>query len=453
MKYTIIVDKRPSTNPTADKKIYTVDIEELRAKGDVYDSLIITKDEDYVMRRLSLSEYHVLSVLDNPVKEAIPGLNIELFEGDNYIYLADETGNKFYAEYLVKNEFNDIYVRVAEMNTAINQSSRQIELSVNQKLQSYSTTEEMNSIISAMADSINLKLDKKVDGETITGAYLILKINDDISEAKLAADKILLEGYITANGNFKIDTEGNMECKNAKILGDIQAGSKITGATIKGSTIQVGESNDFYVNSIGGVYCKNLSIIEEVESGYSTRFRVDNEIQDQRLYISAGHLKFGKYKTSTPQLELTNLNDSGHIWCNGTIEAKSFSNISCDKEKENIHKLGGYSKNKKITRKALDIIKNADVCEYNYKGTKNVTVGLVIGENYKTPDEVLNEAKNGIDLYSMCSFAWKGLQEAVQKIEKQNELIQNLQASIEKNKLEIEQIKERMNIYENNPKN
>lgn len=159
MQYKIIVDKQSRANPSSEKKEYIIDIEELRVKGDVYDSLIITKDEDYVMRRLSLSKYHVLNVLDTPVKEPL-NLNIELFEGDNYIYLMDMIGNKFYAEYLVKNDFTDIYVTRNEMNSSISQTAKEIDLNVNQKLSGYSTTKEMNSSISLKADEIKEEVSK-----------------------------------------------------------------------------------------------------------------------------------------------------------------------------------------------------------------------------------------------------------------------------------------------------
>lgn len=169
MEYKIIVDKQSMVNPSPDKKEYIVDIEELRCKGDVYDSLIITKDEDYVMRRLELTKYHVLKVLDEPIKQPLENINIQLFEGDNYIYLADMTGNKFYAEYLIKNDFNDTYVTKNEMNSAINQTADEIELNVNQKLEGYSTTEEMNSTITQTAQEINLEVSKKVgDNEVIS---------------------------------------------------------------------------------------------------------------------------------------------------------------------------------------------------------------------------------------------------------------------------------------------
>ena len=76
MQYKIIVDKQPSSNPSDEKKEYIIDIEELRVKGDVYDSLNIEKDRTYVTRRLSLSEYGVLSVLDEPIIQELTDLNI-----------------------------------------------------------------------------------------------------------------------------------------------------------------------------------------------------------------------------------------------------------------------------------------------------------------------------------------------------------------------------------------
>lgn len=147
MKYKIIVDKQSRTNPSADKKEYIIDIEELRSKGDTYDSLVITKTEDYVMRRLKLTEFYVLEELETPIKEAIPSLNIELFEGDNYIYLIDMVGNKFYAEYIVKNDFTDTYTTKSEFKTGIEQTSKKIEIMASTKLDKdeFATYLEVNS--------------------------------------------------------------------------------------------------------------------------------------------------------------------------------------------------------------------------------------------------------------------------------------------------------------------
>lgn len=147
MKYKIIVDKQSRTNPSNEKREYEVDIEELRCKGNVYDSLIITIEGTYVMRRLKLTEFYVLKELEEPIKEPLENINIELFEGDNYIYLIDMVGNKFYAEYLIKNDFSESYTLKSEFKTAMNQTSQKFEIMASTKLDKneFATYLEVNS--------------------------------------------------------------------------------------------------------------------------------------------------------------------------------------------------------------------------------------------------------------------------------------------------------------------
>ena len=216
MQYKIIVDKQPSSNPSSEKKEYIINIEELRIKGNVYDSLNIEMDRTYVTRRLSLSEYGVLSVLNEPIIQELTDVDIKLFEGDNYIYLMDMQGNKFYAEYLIKNDFNDIYATKNEMNSSISQTAQSIELSVNQKLEGYSTKEEMNSSISQTAQSITSTVNKKFKDYSTTEemqskitqtansinsevskkvgkSEIISRINQSAETIKINANKISLE--------------------------------------------------------------------------------------------------------------------------------------------------------------------------------------------------------------------------------------------------------------------
>lgn len=216
MQYKIIVDKQPSSNPSSEKKEYIINIEELRIKGNVYDSLNIELNRTYVTRRLSLSEYGVLSVLNEPIIQELTDVDIKLFEGDNYIYLMDMQGNKFYAEYLIKNDFNDIYATKNEMNSSISQTAQSIELSVNQKLEGYSTKEEMNSSISQTAQSITSTVNKKFKDYSTTEemqskitqtansinsevskkvgkSEIISRINQSAETIKINANKISLE--------------------------------------------------------------------------------------------------------------------------------------------------------------------------------------------------------------------------------------------------------------------
>lgn len=196
MKYKIVIDKQSRTNPSSEKKEYEVDIEELRVRRDIYDSIVITREESYVLRKLQLMDLNVLKILDEPIKEQLKDIKITLFEGDNYIYLVDVYGNKIYAEYLVKNEFNELYVTVNEMNSAINQSAQSIELNVNQKLTGYSTTEEMNSAIDIKANEITSSVSKTytTKEELTTAKSEIKQTTDSITSTvskKVGNDEII----------------------------------------------------------------------------------------------------------------------------------------------------------------------------------------------------------------------------------------------------------------------
>lgn len=277
MNYKLIVDKQSRIEPTEEKKEYRIDIEELRVKGNVFDSLVITKDGTYVMRRLSLSEFGVLSILDNPVKEKIKNITIELFEGDNYIYLIDMENNRFHAEYLIKNSFTDIWATREEVNSEINQTADQIELSVNRKLEGYSTTEEVQSFIQVLADKINLQLSKKVGNNEIVTA-----INMTKEKVKILAKLLQLEGLTTINGGFKIDKEGNASIANDAVVINkkgitLKDGTSIVNADGLYSNLQfIGKGK--YGRDFGGAYsCVGFTTVYK---GNTTSFTKDDLIID-----------------------------------------------------------------------------------------------------------------------------------------------------------------------------
>lgn len=424
MQYKIIVDKQPSSNPSAEKKEYIIDIEELRVKGNVYDSLNIEIDKTYVTRRLALSEYGVLSVLDEPKIEELTDIDIQLFEGDNYIYLMDMQGNKFYAEYLIKNDFNDIYATKNEMNSAITQTAQSIELSVNQKLTGYATNEdleeqvtELNSTISQTASEINLEVSKKIDDEELTGANITLRINNDTSEATINADKIELSAndilnilagntinltskdIVIQSNNFNVDKNGNMSCTNATINGAITSNN----ATITGGKIKVSGA-------------KSTTDLLRVES--STSSSVFSYIQPIGAGFVNGSGSHAIYIMADDSISMIDIYDS-----NGTtslagagITTPKLTQTSLESIKKNITK---FAKN------ATDIINNSDIYEYNLKSdadTDKKMIGFVIGDNYKTPDEVIDKDGQAVELYSAIGILWKGFQERQSKIDKIDKL-------------------------------
>lgn len=434
MQYKIIVDKQSRTNPSAEKKEYIIDIEELRYKGDIYDSLVITKDEDYVLRRLKLTEFYVLEELEEPIKEPLENINIELFEGDNYIYLMDMVGNKFYAEYLVKNEFNDIYVTLNKMNSAINQSASEVEIAVNQKLEGYSTTEEMNSAIDLKANEINAKVEKKVDEETITGAYLILKINGDTSEAKLNADKIEL----SANDilNLLAGNAINLTSKNITINSNNFNVSSTGAITLKSEDGTDGGATNF--NIIGDGAYVNLK-------AYRNRILLNNQTAKISASMGIGDATNGVSATigvngitGTDFVDMSIEDESGTalitVAGNGNytyikpseVKTPKLTQTSLETQKKNFEKFNSN---------ALDIIQQIELYKYNLKGEEDTDkkhIGFVIGDKYKYSKEITSNNNTGVDLYSFISVCCKAIQEQQEQINKLQSKIEKLEAKNEK---------------------
>ena len=77
-------------------------------------------------------------------------------------------------------------------------------------LSNYSTTAQ----IKVQTDKITTEVNKKINKNEI-----ISSINQTAETIKIKASKIALEGLVTANDNFKINTDGSMEAKGAKITG------------------------------------------------------------------------------------------------------------------------------------------------------------------------------------------------------------------------------------------
>lgn len=66
---------------------------------------------------------------------------------------------------------------------------------------------------------IGLRVEKLEDDKAVTGASIIMKINEEESEIAINADKLKLEGYTTINEGFGVDLDGNAFMNGATING------------------------------------------------------------------------------------------------------------------------------------------------------------------------------------------------------------------------------------------
>lgn len=146
--------------------------------------------------------------LESSIKQTADGFTAELSkqvtETKQYAESAAETAESN-AKQDTADKLKD-YSTTTEMNTRINATAEGISAEATRKLQSYSTTEQMNSAIRQTADSINTEVSKKVNGDEI-----ISKINQSAENVSIEANKINLNGAVTANQNFKIGLDGSME--------------------------------------------------------------------------------------------------------------------------------------------------------------------------------------------------------------------------------------------------
>nr|DAG19991.1 MAG TPA: hypothetical protein [Caudoviricetes sp.] len=152
--------------------------------------------------------------LESSIKQTADGFTAELSkqvtETKEYAESAAETAESN-AKQDTADKLKD-YSTTTEMNTRINATAEGISAEVSRKLQSYSTTEQVNSAIRQTADSINTEVSKKVNGDEI-----ISKINQSAENVSIEANKINLNGAVTANQNFKIGLDGSAEMPKGKI--------------------------------------------------------------------------------------------------------------------------------------------------------------------------------------------------------------------------------------------
>ena len=494
MQYKIIVDKQPSSNPSDERKEYTIEIEELRVKGNIYDSINITPDRTYVMRRLSLSQYGVLNELETPQEEDLGDLNIELFEGDNYIYLYEMQGNRFCAEYVVKNDFTDQFVTKNEMNSSINQTAQNIELSVNQKLKGYSTTQEMNSAISQSAQSITSSVNQILTNYATT---------DDLESEVTELNSTITQtaSSITSEVNKKVN-DSELGTKISQDWESVQIAWNQISQYIQfiDAMLQIKDSNNallmtldrygqkFYENNvllglIGSTFYiednsqKGLAFNLEPNGKFMTWGKKDNVNDDSymaKMFYCAPN-SFGRNEEGIYFSVPIFLSDELNL-LNGTISREDgswwpaviindnikdgfvrLSRYQCSFDVEDAVYIKGYQvqtntsdgrlkhniKNTDIN--ALDRIKQLKHRQFIWnKDNKQEQIGYIaqeleqVDENYVTKNPQYDEEGNVIDnlyqvnLLPILATATKAIQELEDKLEEKEKIINNQQELLQK---------------------
>ncbi len=172
----------------------------------------------------------------------------ELKETSTKLEFADSKKNKFLQVERLANKTEGLIQDTITQIEGNNQKMTSLEMSVNE---------------------VNISLSNKVDNQELTGANIMLLINNDTSEANIKADKLKLEGYTTINNGFSVDLDGT---------------ASMNGATIKGGNIElVDEGNDSNPSVL--IYDKNSYTEENI-----TRISNNINLSEMTLHFNKEYI-------------------------------------------------------------------------------------------------------------------------------------------------------------------
>lgn len=250
-------------------------------------------------------------------------------------------------------------------------------------------------ITSDEVNGLTIEVSKKVGDDEI-----ISKINQSPESITLDADKININGVVSANGNFKVDKSGNMTCNDA---------------TMRNVTIMDGD-----INMTSDEDSPRFRIRPSTGSGENEGVEITGgeiTIKDENGNEMVGmsrHWSFGTGDYMCGAISVGNANDGENIYLDGDLGeviCVSLTQTSEESEKKDFEKL----------ESALDIVKDTDIYKYHFKTQKETDkkhIGFVIGDNFKYRKELTDVDNKRVELYSMISVLWRAVQEQQEEIEK-----------------------------------
>lgn len=347
-------------------------------------------------------------ILDQDNRESYIDNLFLVMNGLEYYICDIEIKGLGYIEYLDRFKINtgeNIYNTICLQNTSnINNGMKehfktQELLETKQKFENIGMTDkEASVVVNKLKGEIVLKtyVDEE-DGKTKIAQVRLDSSGDEGSLVEIVSDNIKLEGYTTINGNFKIDTAGNMECKNAKMTGAQIIGGMveiknaipdIAYFLLEGTYQSKKWTNNFFLSQ---QFLHDEGYDRELVTGYNSTY------DEMRVYLR--HRTTDKYEAemrvenNQARVEVLK-NDYG---C-GLDAVDGFINISDKKAKENIENID--------EKKSLNIITKLEPVEFNYKKDEKTHRGLIAQDVIKVLNDndiegqvySYNEEK---DLYSL----------------------------------------------------
>lgn len=219
-------------------------------------------------------------------------------------------------------------------------------------------------------------------------------------EVDLTGDNVAIK-----SNNFNVDKNGNMSCSNGSFKG-----------TITSSTINLTDN--------GGASGANINC---------NSYAGESSLSSNWLQVKNSNGDYVAIQDGIEVVVTSMLGSSSAIYQDNILTTSSDGSFAKLVPGSGIV-IGSKEEYKKNIRKLLNginIIKNSEIYTFNLKKEKDTDkkhIGFVIGNKYKTPNEIIAKSNEGIDLYSTISIVWKAIQELIEENENLKQKIEILEA-------------------------
>ena len=237
LKPYLVVEKIPEEGEEIERKIYTLPFNKLNV-GEKFEidetgKCTLTKQDESV--------------------EDLGTLNVELYEGDNYVYITSNYPEllNYNIKFIIKNDYSDLFVTHVEMNSAITQTADEINLEVSKKV----GNDEFGTKIIQNWDSVQIawnNISQYIKFEGINQNALIRIYNENnVALSEFSKDGIWYMDNTSQIGKVGVSYSGSN--KNLAFLAKEAAGmvwAKHSSGTTYSSIFRYNKNNDrlnFYV--------------------------------------------------------------------------------------------------------------------------------------------------------------------------------------------------------------
>ena len=419
------LDKTLVFHCTSEKydKTYELPKDLLWLNKDTYDEFVLDYDNQicYILHRVAINESGEKYALANVIQENFEYPNIPLVSGDYEVSLLGQPNAYLYIRLMVQNIYTTQFATKVEMNSKITQTKEEINLEVSKKvgknevissinLTSEAATIQANKVnINGVINAVNSNTTTTINGNKITtGSITASQIQTGtITADKVASDVITTNNFSAQTINADNIKAGTLSASSISLKGTQLSPtySKVGGWTVNDSELSSGNST-IKSNGVVGFYpqvqnggilalndgfrCKapNGVAIYNTHTGYGNSTSVDNGIHlcadVGNLDLMTEHSSYGvNIRSYCSPSSISNAGSrsirlaagqniamyavGGYCYAegNGVASAKiktDKGSASSKNVKKNLKKF-----NDKKYDSAINILKNMDLYEYDYK--------------------------------------------------------------------------------------